>query len=213
MASNLFDGPTPPKLKAITINGAIQVESEEDRIKREERRKQRKSRWDQSQNSKKKASTSSSNSPFETGPILALPAPGGIKDNPAALAFQRSALPTIIDASKMDDKQQQIYLLQMQIHEATRNLARPDLGIPANPRDRSPSPEPIYNNKGIRINTRIDRTRNKLINQRNNAITKLKEVDPTYQPPSQYKYKNAQLEDRVLIPADVSSSLRLTTLH
>lgn len=203
MSSNLFDGPTPPKLKAITINGAIQVESEEDRIKREERRKQRKSRWDQSQSSKKASSSSNSN-PFEMGPILALPAPGRIKDNPAALASQMSALPTIIDASKMDDKQQQIYLLQMQIQDASRNLARPDLGIPPNPRDRSPSPEPIYNSKGIRINTRIDRTKNKLINQRNFAITKLKELDPSYQPPSQYKYKNAQLEDKVLIPADVS---------
>ena len=27
-------------------------------------------------------------------------------------------------------------------------------GIPADPRDRSPSPEPIYNNEGVRINTR-----------------------------------------------------------
>jgi len=78
------------------------------------------------------------------------------------------------------------------------------LGIPANPRDRSPSPEPIYNSKGLRMNTREERTRNKLINQRNNAITKLKALDPTYQPPSSFKYKNLQLEDRVIIPAEVS---------
>ena len=38
------------------------------------------------------------------------------------------ALPATVDASKMDEKSQQIYLLQMQIHESTRNLARPDLG-------------------------------------------------------------------------------------
>ncbi len=81
-------------------------------------------------------------------------------------------------------------------------MAKIILGIPANPRDRSPSPEPIYNNKGIRINTREDRVRNRLVNQRNAAITKLKAIDPTYQPPSSYKYKNVQLEDRVLIPAE-----------
>ena len=48
------DGATPPKLKAITINGAIHVESEADRKKKEEKRKERKSRWDQtsSRNSK-----------------------------------------------------------------------------------------------------------------------------------------------------------------
>ena len=81
------------------------------------------------------------------------------------------------------------------------------LGIPENPRDRSPSPEPIYNNQGVRINTRIDRTKNKLINQRNSAITKLKEIDPEYQPPSAYKYKNATLEEKVMIPADVSVTI------
>ena len=128
---------------------------------------------------------------------------GGIKDNPANLAA-RLTLPTNIDASKMTGKQQDIYVLQMQIHDATRNLAKPDLGIPPNPRDRSPSPEPIYNSNGKRLNTRLERTRNKLINQRNNAITKIKELDPTYQPPSHYNYKNTKLEDKVLIPADVS---------
>ena len=40
----MSDGPTPPKLLAITLNGAIVVQSEEDRKKREERRKQRRSR-------------------------------------------------------------------------------------------------------------------------------------------------------------------------
>ena len=37
-------GPTPPKLLAITLNGAIVVQSEEERRQREERRKARKSR-------------------------------------------------------------------------------------------------------------------------------------------------------------------------
>ena len=38
------EGPTAPKLKAITLNGAIVVESEEDARKRKERRLARKSR-------------------------------------------------------------------------------------------------------------------------------------------------------------------------
>ena len=193
--AHLSSGPTPPKLLAITINGSITVESEEDRKKRDERRKQRKSRWDCTQSKYKKNDNST--------PILALPPPGGIKDNAANLAT-RLTMPTSIDASKMSGTQQEIYVLQMQIHDATRNLAKPDLGIPPNPRDRSPSPEPIYNSNGKRLNTRLERTRNKLINQRNNAITKIKELDPTYQPPSHYNYKNTKLEDKVFIPADVS---------
>ena len=135
-------------------------------------------------------------------PILALPPPGGIKDNPQALIDARFAMSASIDVSKSSETQQQIYLLQMQINESTRNLAKPDLGIPANPRDRSPSPEPVYNSSGKRMNTRLERTKNKWINQRNNAITKLKDLDPNYQPPSQYNYKNVKLEDKVMLPAD-----------
>lgn len=44
-ASKLFSEPAQ-KLRAITINGAVHVESEDDIKKREERRKQRASRWD-----------------------------------------------------------------------------------------------------------------------------------------------------------------------
>ena len=60
----------------------------------------------------------------------------------------RFAAQAQIDMSKSTETQQQIYVLQMQINESTRMLARPDLGIPANPRDRSPSPEPVYNSSG-----------------------------------------------------------------
>jgi len=45
--SNLF-GPPPEKLRAITINGCIVVESDNDVKRREERRKNKKSRWEKS---------------------------------------------------------------------------------------------------------------------------------------------------------------------
>ena len=48
----------------------------------------------------------------------------------------------------------------------------------------------------------MERTKNKWVTQRNNAITRLKELDSNYQPPSQYNYKNVKLEDKVYIPAD-----------
>ena len=44
MSSNQNVFSAPAELKAITINGAVHVESDEDRKKREERRKNRKSR-------------------------------------------------------------------------------------------------------------------------------------------------------------------------
>ena len=40
--------------------------------------------------------------------------------------------------------------------------------------------------------------RTKLLNERNNAITKLKEIDPTYKPPAAFKYRNTALETKVI---------------
>ena len=192
MADKLFENQSSG-LKAITINGSIVVESAEDIRKRQERRAKRKSRWDSDSGSK--SAKIGGNSGSEVRAVK-------IKDNPVALREIVMPLPATIDVSKTDEVGQKIYLLKMQIQEASIKLSRKDLGIHPNPRNRSPSPEPIYNNKGVRINTRIDRTRNKLTNQRNLAITRLKELDPTYQPPSNYNYKNQELEDKVMIPQE-----------
>jgi hypothetical protein len=122
-------------------------------------------------------------------------------------ASKTVTMSTMINGAAMNDNQQQIYLMNMQIQEITALLNRADLGIPPNPRDRSPSPEPIYNSNGKRMNTRLESTRNKLISQRNGCITRLKDLDPSYQPPSQFRYKDVQLEEKVTIPAEVSAHL------
>jgi len=172
MADKLFALEGPKELKAITVNGAVIVESEEERQrKKEERAKKRKSRWDNGSASKMEKHSVPS-------------------------------MPTIININNTDTKAQDIYLLQLGIKECTSKMAMPNVGIPPNPRDRSPSPEPIYNSKGVRMNTRYERTKGKLVNQRNNYITKLKALDPTYQPPACFSYKNSKLEDRVEVPQD-----------
>jgi len=172
MADRLFALEGPKELKAITVNGAVIVESEEERQrKKEERAKKRKSRWDNGSTSKMEKHSVPS-------------------------------MPTIINISNTDTKAQDIYLLQLGIRETTSKLAMPNLGIPPNPRDRSPSPEPIYNSKGVRMNTRYERTKAKLVSVRNNYITKLKAADPTYQPPACFAYKNSKLEDKVEVPQD-----------
>ena len=64
---------------------------------------------------------------------------------------------TIVNVERMgDERAQEIYLLNLQIREITAKMGTPTLGIPLNPRDRSPSPEPIYNSKGVRVNTRYE---------------------------------------------------------
>jgi len=57
----------------------------------------------------------------------------------------------------------------------------------ANPEDRSPSPEPVYSSDGKRLNTRDVRTRRKLEDMRHKAITEMKEINPHYMPPADYK--------------------------
>ena len=54
--------------------------------------------------------------------------------------------------------------------------------------NRSPSPEPIYNNEGKRLNTREYRTRKKLEDDRHAAITRMFELNTEYKPPSDYKW-------------------------
>ena len=67
-------------------------------------------------------------------------------------------LPTMIPTG-LTKEQEEAYLLQLKIEEASRRLRSGDLGIPLNPEDRSPSPEPIYSSDGKRLNTREYRKR------------------------------------------------------
>ncbi|CAM6120016.1 unnamed protein product [Calypogeia fissa] len=53
--------------------------------------------------------------------------------------------------------------------------------------NRSPSPEPIYDNMGIRINTREYRAREKLTRERQEVISQLIKKNPTFKPPADYK--------------------------
>jgi len=99
-------------------------------------------------------------------------------------------------------EQQMIYMKQLEIEEISRRLRSNDLGIPANPEDRSPSPEPVYSSDGKRLNTRDVRTRRKLEDMRHKAITEMKEINPHYMPPADYKPPMTRVQERVLIPQD-----------
>lgn len=52
---------------------------------------------------------------------------------------------------------------------------------------RSPSPEPIYNNEGKRLNTREYRTRKKLEEERHQLIQQVLKANPDYKPPADYR--------------------------
>eukprot|EP00850_Spirogloea_muscicola_P001883 SM000007S20843 [mRNA] locus=s7:535084:547309:+ [translate_table: standard] len=52
---------------------------------------------------------------------------------------------------------------------------------------RSPSPEPVYDNMGIRINTREYRARERLTRERQETIAELIKKSPSFKPPADYK--------------------------
>ena len=53
--------------------------------------------------------------------------------------------------------------------------------------NRSPSPDPIYDNMGIRINTREFRAKEKLLCERQEVIAILMKKTPAFKPPAYYK--------------------------
>ncbi|KAK4474674.1 hypothetical protein MN116_000728 [Schistosoma mekongi] len=99
-------------------------------------------------------------------------------------------------------QQERVYIIQLQIEDMSRRLKSGDLGIPKNPEDRSPSPEPIYSSDGKRLNTREYRTRKKLEDDRHALVQQLMEINPEYKPPSDYKPPQNRITDKVFIPQD-----------
>ncbi|CAB1351799.1 unnamed protein product [Coregonus sp. 'balchen'] len=102
-------------------------------------------------------------------------------------------MPTVIPPGLTRD-QEKAYIVQLQIEDLTRKLRTGDLGIPVNPEDRSPSPEPVYNSEGKRLNTREYRTRKKIEEERHSLITDMVALNP--EPPA------TRVNDKVMIPQD-----------
>ncbi|KAJ0856056.1 putative transcription factor interactor and regulator CCHC(Zn) family [Helianthus annuus] len=63
-------------------------------------------------------------------------------------------------------------------------------GLPLDDRPegaRSPSPEPVYDNMGIRINTREYRARERLNKERQEIISQILKENPSFKPPADYR--------------------------
>jgi len=92
--------------------------------------------------------------------------------------------------------------VQLKIEDASRRLRTGDLGIPLNPEDRSPSPEPIYSSDGKRLNTRDYRKRKELEESRHGSIQRMLAINPEYKPPPDYKPPMIKVNDKVMIPQE-----------
>lgn len=64
--------------------------------------------------------------------------------------------------------------------------------------ERSPSPEPVYDNIGIRINTREYRARERLNRERQEIISQIIKRNPNFKPPADYR--PPKLQKKLYIP-------------
>ena len=65
---------------------------------------------------------------------------------------------------------------------------------------RSPSPEPIYNHEGKRLNTRDVRWRKRIETERHEAVQEMLKLNPHYHIPPDYKAPDVKIQDKVFIP-------------
>ncbi|CAN1180463.1 Splicing factor-like protein 1, partial [Linum perenne] len=81
----------------------------------------------------------------------------------------------------------EVQALNARLLEISRMLQS---GMPLDDRPegaRSPSPEPIYDNMGIRINTREFRARERLNKERQEIISQIIKKNPAFKPPADYR--------------------------
>lgn len=77
------------------------------------------------------------------------------------------------------------YANLVRLEEITQRLARGNI-VPPDDERRSPSPPPTYDAQGRRTNTREQRYRKKLEDEKTQRIERQLQLDPHYQPPMEY---------------------------
>lgn len=103
-------------------------------------------------------------------PLLGIQLPGFVKE--------------LTGGMELDPEVQQLNAKLMDISRLMQS------GLPLDDRPegaRSPSPEPVYDNMGVRINTREYRAREKLTRERQEIISQLIKKNPAFKPPADYR--------------------------
>ncbi|KAL2540039.1 splicing factor-related [Abeliophyllum distichum] len=158
-------------------------------------RKRRRSRWDP-------PPSESSNDGVGTGGVDNSSGTGGRKrksrwadDEPKPVIQLPDFMKDFTGGIEFDPE---IQALNSRLLEISRKLQS---GLPLDERPegaRSPSPEPIYDNMGIRINTREYRAREKLNRERQEIISQIIKKNPAFKPPADYR--PPKLQKKLYIP-------------
>ncbi|XVF53624.1 hypothetical protein PTKIN_Ptkin05aG0113400 [Pterospermum kingtungense] len=94
----------------------------------------------------------------------------------------------------------EIQKLKADLSEVNDRLQKPELHDDRPEHDRSPSPEPLYNNLGMRINTREVRLRQKLVQKHLDIISRLIQKNPDLKQKQSSHYINTKFCEKLYIP-------------
>lgn len=92
-------------------------------------------------------------------------------------------------------------LYRIRIEEITHKLTTNNLDIDYS-ENRSPSPPFQYDTMGKRTNTREQRTKDKLLRERQDLILKAQKMNPTFRPPSDYRPMSTKKYKKIFIPVE-----------
>mmetsp|Transcript_22971 Transcript_22971/g.29338 ORF Transcript_22971/g.29338 Transcript_22971/m.29338 type:complete len:591 (+) Transcript_22971:158-1930(+) len=174
---------------------------EDENKEREATKKKRRSRWgnapkattDQNGSNDTSADGATKTNGSEEGPEVK-------KKRRSRWGNESSTALTSTQGSLQSLHQQKTFLLRLQIDEINRKLLTVvyDAKMAENNPDRSPSPEPIYDNKGKRMNTREVRMRQNLEKRKQGLLEELVKLNPSLKPANM---KMSGLIKKIPIPA------------
>lgn len=107
------------------------------------------------------------------------------------------AIPTFIPYG-LNEEAFQALMIRLRLDEIHQRLATEI--IVESSEVRPPSPEPVYDSKGRRTNTRDQRVKQQLQKERDMLIAKALKMNPSFRPPSDYKPEPKKLIKKVYIP-------------
>ena len=125
----------------------------------------------------------------------------GLRNSPHSLSTMPVMVSQFFARNNVTAKQREIFFLKLKLQEANSKLFNPTVFYATRKHlPRSPSPEPVYDSRGIRTNTREVRRKQKAQEERAEIIKQLVEMDPSFQPPADYK--PPKLTKRIDLPVD-----------
>ncbi|KAH3765078.1 Zinc finger protein [Pelomyxa schiedti] len=101
--------------------------------------------------------------------------------------------------SGLDPDQVEAFLLRVRIEEISYAISTGQLGLNTG-RERSPSPEPVYDKDGKRVNTREQRAKDRYIREKQRLLEQAIHTCPSFKPPSDFSKASLKKTRKVPIP-------------